>query len=68
MKNVVFDRFTENWMNGGMAAREAFLRDLADLLQAERERCAALVEGPGLGRKCQLECHKAAASRIRELT
>lgn len=44
MKNYVFDRFTENWMQGGMAAREAFLKDLGELLQAERDRCYNVAE------------------------
>lgn len=36
------------------------------LLADERERCAKLAEGAGLGRNCNPECHKAAAARIRE--
>lgn len=44
MKNVVFDRFCENWMQGGAKTREAFLRDLGELLQAERNRCVSAAE------------------------
>jgi len=44
MKNSSFDRFVENWMNGGADARASFLLDLHALLEAERERCAVLVE------------------------
>lgn len=38
------EKFFECWMTGGPAAREAMRSDVAALLQAERERCAVLVD------------------------
>lgn len=37
---MALEGFLDNWMPGGVAARQAFKRDVLLLLKAERERCA----------------------------
>jgi len=64
--------WSREWLSRADAAgAEASASEVVEVVVTEavayeRERCAKLVEGTGLGRNCNPKCHKAAAARIRE--
>lgn len=61
--NARLEEFLNNWLTGGRATREAFMLEVSEMLKAERERCAQIVDGWHIKNGGYTEL----ASQIREL-